>query len=1384
MKKLFTMLVAAFGFLLGANAQTDLALTSIDTMTSGCGLTTQIIRVNFSNVGSTVINSPSVSYRVNGGAAVNGTIAGAIPVGGTGSFNFPSAYVFPSTGTFVFEAWVRATGDNNTLNDTSFRTVINLSSKTGGDTLNFDVNSSLASGGTNNSWAHGAPAGTIITTAPSSPNIWVTNLTGNYNTNEDSWIQTGCYDLSGLSQPMVRFDLNYRTENTYDGAVLEASTDGGSTWAAVGAQGSGLNWYNGALSRTYYTGPIWMNNSNGWIRAEHNLTGLSSLTQVIFRFHFYSDGSVEYDGVGIDNFEIYDSASLLQNNDMGVSAVIKPAGSGCGALLDTVVITVNNYGLSNQTNVPVSYSLNGGAPVNATIPGIIPAGTSIRYAFATLASAPSGSANTVIAYTRLANDALRFNDTASGSFTRLYSISGTDTQNFDGSPSLWAIGGTSPSWAEGVPTASVQNTAISSPNVLATNLSGDYNNNEDSWIQTSCYDISSLVKPMVKFDLNYITENNWDGLFLEATTDGGASWTTVGGQGSGTNWYNGTLSRAYRNGPVWMNNSNGWTVAEHTLDSFLNSSNIIFRFRFVSDGSGLFNGINIDNFAIFDSAGLIKPNDVGISGFIKPVSGCGLSAADSIVVLVRNSGTNAQNNVSVGYTLNGGAPVLGTVAGTLPAGAIVRYAFPTTVNLAANGTYNIVAFTRLASDQLNFNDTLRTTVRNSIVNTFPWNEDFENTTSGGGFAIGTIPSGWSIDNRGRTGTTFSWMAFSGSTSSFATGPTVDHTTGTAAGKYLYTETSYGGTGDTSILYTPCMNLSGLTAPELSFWYHKVGATMGDMIVEALNASGNWVQVDTILGQTQSNETDPWLERRVTLPTGLTNSQIRFIGVRGSSFTGDMAIDDVKLKNASPNDLQMVRFEKPISSCGMGTNDSVVVWVRNVGSANQTNVPVAYTVNGGAPVTGTIPSVAGGSLVRYAFPTGANLATSGTYNFVAYTALANDGDRTNDTVRYNVTNSIINTFPHFQDFETSVSGNGGGIGTLPSGWSVDNFGRTGFPFSWQAFAGSTGSTATGPTVDHTTGTATGKYIYTEASNGLTNDSSALVTPCMNMSALNRPAMSYWYHKVGATMGDLIVEYDNNGTWTFLDSILGQTHAAEADPWLQKTVVFPGRVTNTKIRFIGIRGTSFTGDMAIDDVRFFDSAGVALRRDASIVRVLSPTAGTKGTSIRPSVTVKNTGTATLNVFDINMSVNGVVALTQSFAGNLLPNDSVTFTFNNSYNYTSSGAKTICVYSSLANDVNRANDTSCITHLSSLSNQDLTSGVFVYPNPAKNLVTLEMGTAYKNGTLELINALGQVERRRILDGNSKQILSLEGLAEGIYIYNIQLDGKVFQGKLMIQK
>ncbi|MFY7945097.1 MAG: hypothetical protein ACOVNZ_10965, partial [Crocinitomicaceae bacterium] len=327
--------------------------------------------------------------------------------------------------------------------------------------------------------------------------------------------------------------------------------------------------------------------------------------------------------------------SSLLNNDVGITSILNPIHSGCGSSIDSVIVIVSNFGLASLTNIPISYSFNGNTPILDTVKGPLSPQNSIRFSFPVLLTSTAGSTNSLVAYTQLSSDRNNTNDSARVFFSRQISISGANIQNFDSGPSFWTTGGINSTWAEGIPSANFQNSPISPPNVLATNLSGDYLNYEDSWIQTSCYDISTLVKPIVKFDLNYITENNYDGLFLEATTDGGTTWKTVGGQGTGSNWYNGLLSRTYRTGPVWMGNSNGWTVAEHSLDSFNKSTNLIFRFRFVTDGSVVMNGINIDNFEIYDSNSYFAEISVNQINFKKPNS-CGL-IADTMIVTIRNN---------------------------------------------------------------------------------------------------------------------------------------------------------------------------------------------------------------------------------------------------------------------------------------------------------------------------------------------------------------------------------------------------------------------------------------------------------------------------------------------------------------------------------------------------------------------------------------------------------------------------------------------------------------------------------------------------------------------------------------------------------------------------
>ncbi|MEZ6194840.1 MAG: hypothetical protein R3F20_03785 [Planctomycetota bacterium] len=57
-----------------------------------------------------------------------------------------------------------------------------------------------------------------------------------------------------------------------------------------------------------------------------------------------------------------------------------------------------------------------------------------------------------------------------------------------------------------------------------------------------------------------------------------------------------------------------------------------------------------------------------------------------------------------------------------------------------------------------------------------------------------------------------WTVDVGGTGSLGTGPSVDHTTGTATGKYLYTETSGGSAGVFALLNSPLFDITSAANP--------------------------------------------------------------------------------------------------------------------------------------------------------------------------------------------------------------------------------------------------------------------------------------------------------------------------------------------------------------------------------------------------------------------------------------------------------------------------------------------------------------------------------------------------------------------------------------------
>ena len=149
-------------------------------------------------------------------------------------------------------------------------------------------------------------------------------------------------------------------------------------------------------------------------------------------------------------------------------------------------------------------------------------------------------------------------------------------------------------------------------------------------------------------------------------------------------------------------------------------------------------------------------------------------------------------------------------------------------------------------------------------------------------------------------------------------------------------------------------------------------------------------------------------------------------------------------------------------------------------------------------------------------------------------------------------------PYLENFDS-------GVGT----WTTANIG-TGSYTGWYLDASGTPSGTTGPSDDITGG---GNYMFIETS--AAGGPYTLTSECLDISSLSAPALRFYYHMYGATMGTLDVSVNGTSVW----SLSGD----QGNAWVQAQVDLSAYVgSNVTIVFTGTRGASFTGDMAIDNV----------------------------------------------------------------------------------------------------------------------------------------------------------------------------------------------------------
>jgi hypothetical protein len=240
------------------------------------------------------------------------------------------------------------------------------------------------------------------------------------------------------------------------------------------------------------------------------------------------------------------------------------------------------------------------------------------------------------------------------------------------------------------------------------------------------------------------------------------------------------------------------------------------------------------------------------------------------------------------------------------------------------------------------------------------------------------------------------------------------------------------------------------------------------------------------------------------------------------------------------------------------------------------------------------------------------------------------------------NAQVNTYPYVEDFESEGQGSTACGATVPLNGLWTN--QLNDDIDWTSDQDGTGSSNTGPTAnggaDHNPGVAGGTYLYVEAS-ACALDTAKLLSPeFQNTAGMQNITFEFWYHQFGADINAMYVNVrnvnnGNPGPWVGLDTLF--TPAPGIDQWNQGLYDLSAFIGDTfQIQIVGITGTSFGSDLAIDDMRVYQ----LLPNDAGVIainNIFNPI--TPGVS-NVDVTIQNFGFDTLFTADIGWSVDGAV------------------------------------------------------------------------------------------------------------------------------------------------
>jgi hypothetical protein len=590
------------------------------------------VKVRFKNLDDAAISGPmTVAYNVNGLAAHTENISPNVAAGATFEHTFQFGHAIPLGGPYVLniKAWITRPGDTNPANDTVYATakllgngyvfglpVVDGFETTSAATYNsatmglagndrFDFASSTVRGRlrtfVNTGMARSGNRALTLDQAPLNPAFTADSVTATYN--------MLFYNLNSVQ---LRYDFYYKNHS-------QKNQPGNKVWMRGSENDPWVAAYdlyaNQAPTGQWKFANININDVLGSAIPPQALTtsfqvrfgqeGQASAANVVATSEFE-------DGYTFDDLRLTDAV-----NDIALQQVTAPLKKDCELGNTTpVTIMVKNYSGSVQSNVPVSYRINGGPTVTETIPTLA-ANQTLAYTFAALANTAAFGEYSFEFWAGHGPDTYRGNDSILNySFYKSPLITNFPYyESFEGGNGNWYTNGLNSSWQWGTPAKATIAKAANGNKAWATGLTGNYKDNEYSYLVSPCFDISGMAQPVLSFSHIFELEDGCacDYSWVEYSTDGGETWQRFGTTGNGTNWFDNAAVVA------WQVSQKTWHVASYDIPP--GNQKIKFRFIMYGDEGVNYEGVAIDDVHVFDKAAIYAGPASVTSGLTQTVSG-------------------------------------------------------------------------------------------------------------------------------------------------------------------------------------------------------------------------------------------------------------------------------------------------------------------------------------------------------------------------------------------------------------------------------------------------------------------------------------------------------------------------------------------------------------------------------------------------------------------------------------------------------------------------------------------------------------------------------------------------------------------------------------------